>query len=143
MILLLLLLSIFNLSCSLIFECNNIDEEIKHICKKPDIIYSVPASNLVEFDWDYLYIITGPREPSEVEEITETNYYKRIEDNSYCYIFIKDSKVTKQYLSYCRDMDISNKLTKGRGYVKYSPKQTIYVKKIGTDDVSTYRLLSN
>ena len=127
-------------SCSLFVECNPIDRKFKMVCKNNNLNYSILLSDVTDFDWDFFYIIVGPRFPSEVEEIIGMNYDKLIDDNSSNYFFVKDNKIVKEYISRCGDISLDLNLTNEQGFAKFHKNQLIYIKKNEIDGITSYRI---
>lgn len=117
-------------SCSNKEGCNELDVRIKDVCTMPNVIYSVSLDSLVDFEWDELYIIGGPRFPEEVEEIIKLDYKKVIKDNYEQYIYVKGNKIVKEEASSCRDFTLSIfKESRLNGYTKYNKSSIISVRK--------------
>lgn len=115
-------------SCSL-RECSPIERKIKDICVQADTIYAIPLNSLTDFDWEELYIMSGPRFPDEVEEVIGVKYEKIIPDNCYRFIFLNNNKIVNEYSSSCNGIDLDT-FWKRKEYTKYYYSSTVYIKTI-------------
>ena len=126
-------------SCSNSQECNEVEKRIMDICVKTDSIYSVPLASLTDFEWDILYVISGPTVDNEAgDNIGRSDYKKIIPDNTQQYIFVKDDKVVKEYSSYCNCSlgELSTSISKN----KYLNTSIIQVQKKESEGQFIYRV---
>ena len=115
-------------SCSYIQDCNSFEREIKSKCIKVDTVYSFYLNSLTDFKWDELYIISASSFSDEVEEIIGIKYDKMIDDGSHQYIFVRNSKIVREFSSQCGSITYY-RVQNDRAYVKYQSLEQIHVKK--------------
>lgn len=126
-------------SCSNTEQCNEIELKIKEKCVKTDTVYSIPLASLTDFEWDTLYVISGPTVDNEAGDIIGMDDYKKIiPDNSRQYIFIKDNKIVKEYSSYC-NLNLSKHPSYTMGH-KYSSTSVIQVQKQESEGHFIYKI---
>ena len=109
-------------------KCAPIELELKRSVVETDTVYSIPLNSLTDFEWTEIYVISGPKFPQEVEEITGINYKKIIKDNSRQLIFTKKNEIVKEYSSFCRDFSWS-RLTFGKGFHSLHNSSYVHVRK--------------
>lgn len=127
-------------SCSMTTECDSISKKIKEMSKGTGKFYSIPASSLVEFDWDYFYLVEGPKHPSEIEIITGAEYSQMIDDTSSVYLFVKNGKIIKQFMCHSH-INVDLRLFDGKGFIKYHNTQQIRVEKNEVNGIVSYRII--
>ena len=125
-------------SCS---DCNDFERKLQGVCVDNDTQYSVGLNTLTDFQWDQLYVVVGPRFPSEVQEIIGVSYTNLIKDGHYNYIFLNEGKIVEEYSSSCNNMSYSHDLTKLQGYVEYNPDDNIKITKKGEGQGDTFYLI--
>ena len=114
-------------SCSNTQKCNELEQRIMDICVKTDTTYTIPLASLTDFEWDTLYVISGPTVDNEAGDIMERIDYKKIiPDGSRQYIFIKGNKIMKEYSSFC-NLNLSTPCTEYK--CKYLNTSVIQVEK--------------
>src|SRR5690554_4511060 len=109
-------------------KCSPIELEMQKLVVEVDSVYSIPINTLTNFEWTELYVISGPRFPQEVKEITGLEYNKVIQDDRRQLIFIKENKIIKEYSSSCRNFSWG-RLTFSKGEVRFLNKDSIYVRR--------------
>ncbi|KAB1061473.1 hypothetical protein [Salibacter halophilus] len=132
-------LLIFLSSCSNTQRCNELEQKIIDICVKKDSTYTIPLASLTNFEWDTLYVISGPTVDNEAGDIIGIDDYKKlIPDGSRQYIFIKRNKIVKEYSSYC-SLNLSGKCLHKEN-CKYLDTSIIQVEKQEGEGHFIYRL---
>lgn len=130
---------VFFSSCSHTQKCNELEQKIMDICVQADSTYTISLVSLTDFEWDTLYVISGPTIDNEAGDVIEIKDYKKIiPDKSRQYVFVKDNKIVKEYTSYC-----NLNLSKTSSYTishKYSNSASLKVKKIILEDQFIYNL---
>lgn len=122
-----IIILLFFSSCSW-DKCAPLEMELKKQIVEADSIYSIPLNNLTNFEWTDLYVISGPRFPQEVKEITGLEYNKVIQDDRRQLIFILGNSIVKEYSSSCRNFSWG-RLTFSKGEVRFLNKDSIYVRR--------------
>jgi len=112
--------------------------QIKGICVKTDTVYAIPLASLTDFEWDTLYVISGPTVDNEAGDIIGIDYKKIIPDNSRQYIFIKGNEIVKEYSSYC-NINLSKHPSYTLGH-KYSHSSIVNVEKKESEGRFIYRV---
>jgi hypothetical protein len=112
-------------SCCLVDRCSPLEIKLKEICVKADTIYCFPLNSLLDFEWEELYIISGPRFPDEIEEIIGIKYNKVIPDNYRQYIYLKNGKLIKEYRTSCRYINLM--MYNENGYTMYNSSSVINI----------------
>lgn len=125
-------------SCSDAQKCNELERTVMDICVKTDSIYAITLGSLTDFEWDTLYVISGPTVDNEAGDIMGMDYKKIIPDNSRQYIFIKDGKIIEEYSSYC-NLNLSIVPSYSMGH-KYLSTSQIQVQKKEGEGHFVYRL---
>lgn len=125
-------------SCSNTQRCNELEEKIMNVCAETDSTYTIPLASLTDFEWDTLYVISGPTVDNEAGDFIGMDYEKTIPDNSRQYIFVENGKVVKEYSSYCT-LNLSALPSYSIGY-KYSSTSQIQVQKKEGEGTFTYKV---
>ncbi len=109
------------------------------LCIKEDSTYTIPLASLTDFEWDALYVISGPTVDNEAGDIIGRKDYKKIiPDNSRQYIFIKNNKIVQEYSSYC-NLNLAKSPSHTMGH-KYLNTSRIQVQKKESEGVFIYRV---
>jgi len=108
-------------------DCNDLELKIKEMCVETDSVYTTPLASLTSFEWEVLYVISGPTVDNEVEELIGISYEEVIQDGERQYIFINDDQIVKEYSSHC-DINLSKHPAYAIGQ-KYSNTSLIQVEK--------------
>lgn len=114
----------------LFFSCQEkcITEEAK-ICELSSGSAGSSKLNLSEvfnFEWDELYVVTGPRFPDDVSEMIGHNYEGTIPDDIRQYIFFNNGIMIRDEPSRCRCIDFFDE-TAESGFVKYTHDSSISI----------------
>lgn len=128
-------------SCSDDNYCATIERKIMQRCLKVDSVYSLKLSTLTNFDWDTLCVIVGPRVDYEVRDITGVDYGDVLQDDHILYLFVRDGKITREFISSCRNRRMLIGDTKGSGLIKYPNSTIVQIKKEVKEGLEYYKLV--
>lgn len=134
-----LIIIFFQIGCTFWDGCSAFEQGLKDICKEKNIFYSVALSEVTDFEWDSLYVISGPRFPDEVEEIINCKYGDMVQDDCRQYIFLKNGLIVNEFSSQCRSFSFIG-LMDGKGYAQFGNSSKIKVKKWNDEDVFYYQV---
>lgn len=106
-------------------NCNDFEKKVLKICVQIDTLYSIPLDFIDSSEWEYLYIIEGPKFQNEITKIIGLPYQKTIPDSDRVYFFVKNAKIIKIYEHSCLRLYTSSSSTIG----KYTKQDSLRIKK--------------
>src|SRR5690554_903131 len=124
-------------------KCSPIELEMQKLVVEVDSVYSIPLNSLTNFEWTELYVISGPRFPQEVKEITGLEYKEVIKDNSRQIIFIKNNNIIKEYSTSCRNFGWGRLKSKHEGVKLLNSSKIRVRKRLIADEWWLYEAVSS
>lgn len=122
----LLIVALVVFSCSDREKC--IAEEVQ-ICEFSSRLNEPNKLNLSEafnFEWDELYVVTGPRFSDDVSQMIGQDYKGTIPDDARQYIFINNGTIVRDEQSSCHCLDYFHETSKS-GFVRYTRGSSISI----------------
>lgn len=101
------------LSCVKRNDCSDFEQKIESVRMETDSLYNVPLRFLENSEWEYLFIIQGPRMEGEISQITKVEYRNILQDDYRLFIFMKNGKIAHEFLSSCRVVKLDRILEDG------------------------------
>jgi hypothetical protein len=86
----------------------------------------IKLSEVFNFKWDELYIVTGPRLPDDISQMIGRDYEGIIPDDSRQYIFVENGVIVRDARSSCPCLDYFDETHKS-GFVKYTRSSSISI----------------
>src|SRR5688500_17392090 len=83
-------------------------------------------SEAFNFEWDELYIVTGPRFPDDVSQMIGQDYERTIPDDTRQYIFVDNGTIVRDEQSRCHCLDYFKETSK-TGFVKYTRDSSVSI----------------
>lgn len=116
----------------IVFSCsdreNCITEETQICNFSPGLtkLNKLNLSDVFNFEWDELYIVTGPRFPDDVSQMIGRDYKGTIPDDTRQYIFINNGTIVRDEQSSCQCLDYFSETSKN-GFVRYTRDSSISI----------------
>jgi len=121
--------------------CSKGERMINRICSEPDSVYIYPINFFFGHNWDELYVMSGPREEIEIEEIIGTEYDEGIiPDNTTKLVFVRDGEIVKRHNS-CRRIihwHLCHNLEKGYAKLTNTTKIQVSLRFVGKSTKKSY-----
>jgi hypothetical protein len=105
--------------------CTDGEEQIMNASSKSNDPHQVKLSSVFPFEWDELYVVSGPRFPDEVKELTGLDYKEMIPDDARQYIFVNDGLIVRDEQSRCTCLEYLSMT--GSAVTKYAYNSSIAV----------------
>lgn len=121
-------------------ECLPFQESLKEHCGENNTEYLFQLDTMISHPWEKLYVIQGPRFPSEVSDILDLPYNSVISDNTSQYIFLHGGSISKEHNIRCQDISFFNRSITGNGYFVLTPSTLLTVEKIMSQGNTYYRV---
>jgi hypothetical protein len=106
-------------------KCTSEEKQMMNNSSGETGFHQVKLSLIFPFEWDELYVVSGPRFPDEVTELTGVNYDNMIPDDTRQYIFVNDGIVTRDQRSGCKCLEYSE--TSGNAVTRYTYNSSVAI----------------
>jgi hypothetical protein len=117
--------------------CTHVDQRIMSSNFNNGESYMVQIDTLLDIKWTQMLVISGPRFPDEIEEISGVGYTQMIPDDKKLYLFLEGEKIVEHEISSCNGL---NWIYNSEGYLSVEPEDLIMIKVRKTEGVANYQI---